>query len=186
MMFPSLRGGNDNPGMKEGFLGEVDDVMAAAAYLRKQPYFDPDRVYLGGHSIGGTMALLTAECSDSFRAVFSFGPTDDVLGYGLGDNPFSLTDPKELRLRSPAQWLHSIRSPVFVFEVASGGNAGVLRSMASKTKNPKVHFFVIKGANHFNPLGPTNRLIVGKVLKDTGPACNLTFTEEEVNQPFLK
>src|SRR5690606_9024844 len=24
MMFPSLRGGNDNPGVKEGFLGEVD------------------------------------------------------------------------------------------------------------------------------------------------------------------
>ena len=33
MMFPSLRGGNDNPGTKEGFLGEVDDVLAAADYL---------------------------------------------------------------------------------------------------------------------------------------------------------
>ena len=30
MMFPSLRGGNDNPGPKEGFLGEVDDIIAAA------------------------------------------------------------------------------------------------------------------------------------------------------------
>src|SRR5215831_21087993 len=30
MMFPSLRGGNDNPGLKEGFFGEVDDVLAAA------------------------------------------------------------------------------------------------------------------------------------------------------------
>src|SRR5262249_6398512 len=27
-MFPSLRGGNDNPGRREGFYGEVDDVMA--------------------------------------------------------------------------------------------------------------------------------------------------------------
>ena len=33
MMFPSLRGGNDNPGTKEGFLGEVDDVLAAADFL---------------------------------------------------------------------------------------------------------------------------------------------------------
>ncbi|MGE3809330.1 MAG: alpha/beta hydrolase family protein, partial [Gemmataceae bacterium] len=33
MMFPSLRGGNDNPGVKEGFLGEVDDVVAAAEFL---------------------------------------------------------------------------------------------------------------------------------------------------------
>src|SRR5205807_8703685 len=30
MMFPSLRGGNDNPGVKESFLGEVEDVLASA------------------------------------------------------------------------------------------------------------------------------------------------------------
>ena len=35
MMFPSLRGGNANPGTKEGFLGEVDDVLAAAEFLAK-------------------------------------------------------------------------------------------------------------------------------------------------------
>src|SRR5262245_20517464 len=44
MMFPSLRGGNDNPGIKEGFLGEVDDVLAAADFLAKQPYVDPNRI----------------------------------------------------------------------------------------------------------------------------------------------
>src|SRR5262245_60037583 len=49
MMFPSLRGGNDNPGSKEGFLGEVDDVIAAADYLAKRPFVDPSRIYLGGH-----------------------------------------------------------------------------------------------------------------------------------------
>src|SRR5437667_7832695 len=38
MMFPSLRGGNDNPGVKEGFLGEVDDVLAAAAFLAQQKH----------------------------------------------------------------------------------------------------------------------------------------------------
>src|SRR5262245_11682556 len=36
MMFPSLRGGNNNPGVKEGFLGEVDDVIAATDFLAKQ------------------------------------------------------------------------------------------------------------------------------------------------------
>ena len=68
MMFPSLRGGNDNPGAKEGFLGEVDDVLAAADFLAKQPYVDPARIYLGGHDTGGTLVLLVAECSDRFRA----------------------------------------------------------------------------------------------------------------------
>ncbi len=186
-MFPSLRGGNDNPGRRESFLGEVDDVLAAAAaFLRKQPHVDAGRVYLGGHSTGGTLALLAAECSDSFRAVFSFGPVADVLQYGLGAGTFSLADAKELRLRSPGQWLHSIRSPVFVFEGASGGNASSLRSMAGRTRNPKVHFFVVGGADHFNLLGPTNRLIAGKVLGDTGPECNLAFTEQEVGRPFVK
>src|SRR5262249_2655167 len=58
MMYPSFRGGNDNPGFKEGFYGEVDDVLAAADYLAKQDYVDSSRIYLGGHSTGGTLALL--------------------------------------------------------------------------------------------------------------------------------
>ncbi len=61
MMFPSLRGGNDNPGVKEAFLGEVDDVLAAARYLVRDESVDPKRLYLGGHSTGGTLVLLVAE-----------------------------------------------------------------------------------------------------------------------------
>ena len=74
MMFPSLRGGNDNPGFKENFYGEVDDVLAAAAYLAKQDYVDPKRIYLGGHSTGGTLVLLVAEVPNPFRAVFLIRP----------------------------------------------------------------------------------------------------------------
>ena len=59
-MYPSLRGGNNNPGYPEGFYGEVDDVLAAADYLARQPFVDPRRLYLGGHSTGGTLALLVA------------------------------------------------------------------------------------------------------------------------------
>ena len=99
MMFPALRGGNDNPGIKEGFLGEVDDVLAAAALLRRQPYVDPDRIYLGGHSTGGTMVLIVAELSDRFRAIFSFGPADDVRGYPDQFTPF---DRRSRRMRLDA------------------------------------------------------------------------------------
>jgi iron-sulfur cluster assembly accessory protein len=185
MMFPSLRGGNDSPGVKEGFLGEVDDVIAAANFLRQQAYVDPERVYLGGHSTGGTLVLLTAECSDRFRAVFSFGPADDVIGYGPKYNPFVLSDPKELQLRAPGRWLQAIRVPVFVFEGA-GGNRRALQAMARSSKNPKVQFFEVSGANHFAVLAPTNRLIAEKILRDTGPTCRLAFTAEEVNKPFVK
>jgi Fe-S cluster assembly iron-binding protein IscA/alpha/beta superfamily hydrolase len=186
MMFPSLRGGNNNPGPKEGFFGEVDDVLASLEFLRKQPFVDPDRIYLGGHSTGGTLVLLVAECTNRFRAVFSFGPVHDVLNYGPGYNPFALSDAKEVRLRAPGLWLHSVRSPTFVFEGTIGGNVESLRSMARVSKNPKVRFLEVKGANHFNLLAPTNRLLAERVLRDTGSACNLDFTEEEVSKPFRK
>ncbi len=116
MMFPSLRGGNENPGAREGFFGEVDDVLAAADYLAKQEFVDPHRIYLGGHSTGGTLVLLVAECSDRFRAVFSFGPVDNVAGYPPQYLPFDTTSSREIELRSPIRWLHGIKSPVFVFE----------------------------------------------------------------------
>jgi dipeptidyl aminopeptidase/acylaminoacyl peptidase len=64
-----LRGGNDNPGRREGFLGEVDDVLAAADHLSKLPHIDPTQIYLGGHSTGGTLALLVAECSNTSIAI---------------------------------------------------------------------------------------------------------------------
>ena len=93
MMFPSLRGGNDNPGQQENFFGEVDDVLAAADFLARQTFVDPTRIYLGGHSTGGTLVLLTAEYSTRFRAVFSFGAVDDIRRYGkLTSLPFDTHD----------------------------------------------------------------------------------------------
>ena len=186
MMFPSLRGGNDNPGVKEGFLGEVDDVLAAADFLAKQDYVDPARIYLGGHSTGGTLVLLVAECSDRFRAVFSFGPADDVRGYPPEFIPFDTTNPREVQLRSPGRWLASIKSPTFVFEGTDQGNLDSLQAMARSSTNPKAHFFAVRGASHFSILAPTNRLIADKVLHNDGPTCNLAFTEEELSRPFAK
>ncbi len=182
MMFPSLRGGNDNPGVKEGFFGEVDDVLAAADYLGKQTFVDPGRIYLGGHSTGGTLVLLTVECSGRFRAVFSFGPVDEVRGYGPEYMPFDTSNPRELELRSPGRWLASIRTPVFVFEGTAQGNLDCLQNMARASTNPKAHFLPVRGANHFTLLAPTTRLIADKILRDDGPACNLSFSEDEVNK----
>jgi dipeptidyl aminopeptidase/acylaminoacyl peptidase len=186
MMFPSLRGGNENPGAKEGFLGEVDDVIAAAEYLSKQPYVDPQRIYLGGHSTGGTLVLLVAAATDKFRAAFSFGPVDNVAGYSPEFLPFNTFDPREIDLRSPGKWLHSIQIPVFVFEGTNKGNLLPLINMTRDSNNPMLHFYPVKGASHFSILFPTNRLIAGKILRDSGLTVNLAFTEEELNRPFGK
>jgi dipeptidyl aminopeptidase/acylaminoacyl peptidase len=187
MMFPSLRGGNDNPGAKEGFLGEVDDVIDAANFLAKQSYVDPNRIYLGGHSTGGTLVLLVSECSDRFRAVISFGPVSDVRGYGPQYNPFDLSNDREVELRSPGHWLASIKSPTFVLEGAGpDSNIGELQVLKGLCTNAQVHFLPVRGASHFSVLAPTNQLVAKKILADDGPKCNLAFTEEELAKSFSK
>ncbi len=182
MMYPSLRGGNDNPGRREGFLGEVDDVLAAADFLAAQPYVDPQRIYLGGHSTGGTLSLLVSECSGRFRAVFSFGAVEDPEGYGRENTftPFDFTK-QELLLRSPGRWLHTITSPTFVFEGARQGNVDSLKAMQSENKNKKVTFYPVAGADHFSLLAPVNRFLADRIVKDDGATCNLSFTESDVN-----
>jgi alpha/beta superfamily hydrolase len=185
MMFPSLRGGNTNPGVKEGFLGEVDDVLAAADYLSKQTYVDPKRIYLGGHSTGGTLALLVAESSDRFRAVFAFGPIADVGMYGedSGFLPFEVSNRKEIVLRSPYYWLASIHSPVWVLE-GTEGNLSSLMLMQQAPHTPSTHFIEIKGAGHFETLAPTNNLIAKKILQDTAGKSQLSLSAAEVNRLF--
>jgi len=188
MMFPSLRGGNDNPGVKEGFYGEVDDVLAATDFLERQPYVDPKRIYLGGHSTGGTLVLLVAECSNRYRAVFSFGPVDNVAGYGADPAflPFDISNEKEVQLRSPGYWLASIQSPVWVLEGADGtvNNAGSLRKMYHTTHNSMTHFLEVQYADHFSILAPTNTFIAAKILEDTGATSNLQLPQGKVNENF--
>jgi acetyl esterase/lipase len=183
MMSPSLRGGNENPGIQEGFYGEVDDLLAAADYLAAQKFVDPARIYLGGHSTGGTLVLLVAECSDRFRAVVSFGPADSLLGYPRVWLPFDFAVRKEFELRAPSHWLHGIRSPVFVIE-GEAGNATAHARMAKLSTNPQVKFLLVEGADHFNVLAPTNELIAKKILEDTGEKCNLQLEPADLNALF--
>lgn len=181
MMYPSLRGGNQNPGHLEGFYGEVDDVLAAADFLAKQDSVDTNRIYLGGHSTGGTLALLAAECPNHFRAVFCFGPVSDVRNYGQENLPFNASDAHEAALRAPGMWLHCIQNPTFVFEGnGERSNIDELILMSRNNQNPLVHFHPINGGSHFSVILPTSKLIAKKILNDSEPSLNITFTESEL------
>ncbi len=178
MMFPSLRGGNLNPGHREGFYGEVNDVLSAADYLAGLPYVDPKRIYLGGHSTGGALVLLTGEYSNRFRAVFSFGPAARASDYGDDFLPPGMKDPRELALRSPISWLASIRSPVFVFEGdQKPSNGAQIPRFQTANHNPLAHFYLVRGASHFSILAPTTALIARKILADTGATSNIDFSD---------
>ena len=187
LMFPSLRGGNTNPGPKEGFLGEVDDIAAAAKYLAQVPYVDPERIYLGGHSTGGTLVLLAAEQPNPFRGIFSFGPADAVNGYDPADLPFDTKDMKEVAVRSPILWLHSVPNPTFVFEGTVGGNLDSLQKMAKQPHSDRVHFYEVPGATHFSILAPINEIIARKIVADTPNRPQAVgFTNQELAKPFAR
>lgn len=181
-MYPSLRGGNDNPGFKEAFYGEVDDVIAAADFLSKLDGVDPGRIYLGGHSTGGTLAFLVAASTNRFRAVFSFGPVEDIRGYGSEFTPFNTRNSKEFDLRTPLKWVDSIQSRTFVLEgMRRPGNASSLTTLSKASHNSNVSFLAVQNANHFNILAPATRLIADKILRDVGPATNIAINEGELN-----
>lgn len=188
MMYPSLRGGNDNPGYIENFYGEVDDVLAARDWLAKQPSVDPARIYLGGHSTGGTLALLCAESSGGFRDVFAFGPVTDPRVYGTKNLYYEVGNARESELRSPVKWLAAITSPTFVFEgINPRSNIASLQVLERANHNPAVRFYPVPNATHFSDLRPLSRLIAQKILHDEGTTPSITFTPQEVasaiNQP---
>lgn len=182
-MYPALRGANGNPGNMEGFYGEVDDILAAAEFLAKQEFVDPNRIYLGGHSTGGTLALLCAASSNRFRAVFAFGPVDDIRGYGADSLPFDLGDQEELRLRNPINWLHAIQSPTFVIE-GEYGNADSLRNLQDATNNSRLHFYTVPKQDHFEVLGPAVDLLADKVNADRGDTCEIQISDAELQALF--
>ncbi|MFO0936942.1 MAG: prolyl oligopeptidase family serine peptidase [Gemmataceae bacterium] len=181
MMYPSLRGGNENPGLREGFYGEVDDILAAAQYLATQPDVDPERIYLGGHSTGGTLVLLVAAAAPAkmFRGVISFGPVEDVEGYGPNNPycPFDMSNPMELALRAPIRWNKDIQTPTYIIEGNRDGNIESLRAMKSESKNANLHFFTAMNGTHFSILAPINKLIAEKIASDSLES----ITEADIN-----
>lgn len=168
MMFPVLRGGNGTGGSKQFFLGEVDDVLAAARALAQLPQVDPAHIYLGGHSTGGTLALLTAEMGRHFRAVFALGPVADVNSYAphqLGFD-FARVAPMESKLRSPIHWLHGIEQPTYLIEGKDRGNTDSLRQLcADAAKNSHVQCLEPAGFNHFSVIDAAARRIAAKVVQ---------------------
>jgi dipeptidyl aminopeptidase/acylaminoacyl peptidase len=190
VMYPSWRGENDNPGRLELFYGEVDDLLAARDALARQTYVDPDRIYLAGHSTGGTLTLLAATATDKFRAAFSFGGAPDLhrvlAGGGYGNTPFDARDEKEAYYRSATHFVKAIRRPTFYFEGCSDGyEAGYCPdavAMQGKAEAAGVPFkaYCLPWGDHFTVLHKTTRLVAKKIAADTGPACNVAFTKEEL------
>ncbi|MDB5213478.1 MAG: putative peptidase [Myxococcaceae bacterium] len=65
VLTPTSRGENGNDGAFELMLGEVDDALAAVAWVAEQPRIDKSRIYVFGHSSGGALSALLSLRGDA-------------------------------------------------------------------------------------------------------------------------
>lgn len=179
-MYPSFRGGSGNPGYYEALYGEVDDIVSAYEYAASLPYVDPDRIYLGGHSTGGTRALLASEYTDKFRAVFCFGAVDEIKYHNNSQFTFDTNIEEEFIMRSPIYWLENVKSPTFLIEGIDGNSAN-LKNIQNTSQNDNIHCYVIDNADHFAVLAPITPVLAQKILADTGEEVNISITQEELD-----
>ncbi len=181
MLFPTLRGGHDTESNQEWLLGEVDDVLAAAAQLARLRYVDPERIYLGGHSTGGTLALLAAAMQTPFKAVFAFGPVAEVQSYAPQLIPvdFRSADPLEAKLRSPIHWLDDIRQPTFIIEGNQmPANNVDYDALCARSRNPQLQCLRIVDADHFSVLSKVTPVIAAKIaVNPPGKPLKLELAE---------
>jgi dienelactone hydrolase len=130
-MLPWLRGENGQPGAYSLFYDEVEDVLAAADVLARRPGVEPARLYVSGHSAGGTLALLAAMITPRFRAAASFSGSPDQVAWARGQMhlvPFDPADEREFQMRSPQAFARSFKCPARLYY----GSAEVLFSGSSE------------------------------------------------------
>jgi dipeptidyl aminopeptidase/acylaminoacyl peptidase len=118
VMAPILRGENGQAGHFSAFYDEVDDVLAAAEALAHQPGVDPGRLYVSGHSVGGTLTMLAAMASPRFRAAASLSGAPSQLAWIAGQRElatYNTADHDEIRMRSPILFATSFKCPTRLY-----------------------------------------------------------------------
>ncbi|NEW04651.1 prolyl oligopeptidase family serine peptidase [Paenibacillus sp. SYP-B3998] len=119
VLTPMLRGENGNPGSFELFFGEVDDVISAGNLLLSFKDVDPKRIFLAGHSSGGTISMLVSMLPSTYRAIATYGAAPDqerFLKSGWDKvAPFDAKDVTEVAMRSPNKFIQSIQKQLIVY-----------------------------------------------------------------------
>ncbi len=117
-LVPMLRGENGLPGSYSLFYDEVDDVLAAAETLARMSGVDPNRLFVAGHSAGGTLTMLAAMTSKRFKAAASFSGSPDQVAWAQGQMelvPFDPSDQREFQMRSPLAFYQSFKCPARLY-----------------------------------------------------------------------
>lgn len=187
-MYPVLRGrGKGIPGVVESFYGEIEDVISAAKYLKSLDYIDPKRIYLGGHSTGGTLSLLVSESTGIFAGVISLGPVSDH--YGQENSPYKWTK-KEIYLRSSKNFLSYIKSPTYIIEGVTGNIDSIIefKEILKKKPNLNIKIAQVKNASHFSCIHPVNQIFAKAIIESKNGLLKLDFKNkiENAYDEFIK
>ena len=117
VIMPALRGENSLAGAFSGFYDENADVLAAAKHLAGLPGVDRDRMFVAGHSIGGTLTLLAAMSTSMFRGATAFSAGTNAWRFFSRfpeELRFDASNPREFEMRSPVCYATSLKCPVRV------------------------------------------------------------------------
>lgn len=124
VFMPMLRAENGNPGIYEGFLGEIDDAIAAGKYVANLSHVDANNVFLVGHSVGAVNVALASMLPSDYRAAAA------LSGYmELQDWPdsfpsafvFDISNEQEMRVRNPMNFPHSLLIPITLYAEKENG-----------------------------------------------------------------
>ena len=141
--------------------------------LGKLPYVDGQRMYVAGHSVGGTLALLAAMTSPRFRAAASFSGSPDQYMWSVSQKELIPFDQggalayddrtpaaqREFQMRSPLAFPGSFKCPVRLY---FGNQEFLFRNSSysiadqAKKKGLDVQAIEIRG-DHMSSVGPAMR-----------------------------
>lgn len=116
VLHPSFRGENGQAGNFSGFYDETSDALAAATYLENLPGIDRSRLFIAGHSNGGTLSLLSG-MTRRFRAAVPISAGVNSWRFFTrysNEVPFDAADPKEFVMRSSACFGPSLKCPTLL------------------------------------------------------------------------
>ena len=175
-----FRGCNDNLVIASISSARSTTVLAAIEFLRKRPDVDPERVYLGGHSTGATLALLVAASRPQVRAVFAFGPIARTEWYGETGTALDRADGTERVLRNPAAFLGEATAPVYVIEGSEERTAMNSEALRRAAGRAPIRFLQARGADHFSTLAPITELIASRLVREARRGTRFELTEDDL------
>lgn len=159
VMMPMLRGENGNPGIYEGFYGEVDDAIAAGRFVSELPYVDAGNVFVAGHSVGAVLTVLTAMLPSNYKAAAALSGYLDMETWSAIEHPsrviYDVTNPEEIRLRNPMAFSASLRIPLILYAERGGIDAINTAFLARAKRVGKSCELVVSEGDHLSMVVPS-------------------------------